>query len=79
MSRVILRCFSTMRTTSGMDSTSSQNVLSAPPPPPPPPPPPLSPLPVLPLPAVLPPELAAEKVTCVCALAAGGAPVQVIE
>jgi hypothetical protein len=71
MSRVILRCFSTMRTTSGMDSTSSQNVLSAPPPPPP--------LPVLPLPAVLPPELAAEKVTCVCALAAGGAPVQVIE
>jgi len=73
MSRVILRCFSKMRTTSGMDSTSSQNVLSAPPPPLPPP------LPVLPLPAVLPPELAAEKVTCVCALAAGGAPVQVIE
>jgi len=71
MSRVILRCFSMMRTTSGMDSTSSQNVLSAPPPPPP-----LSPLPLLPL---LPPELAAEKVTCVCALAAGGAPVQVIE
>jgi len=73
MSRVILRSFSMMRTTSGMDSTSSQNVLSAPPPPPPP----LSPLPLLP--AVLPPELAAEKVTCVCALAAGGAPVQVIE
>jgi len=74
MSRVILRCFSTMRTISGMDSTSSQNVLSAPPPPP------LSPLPaVLPVPPVLPPELAAEKVTCVCALAAGGAPVQVIE